>query len=163
MGRPGYIFQPKPTASEIKFLRYSPHAIWPVNDSDQRFVVLDMLYSPTILMAKLSLLALYLHIFRPNPTLRYCIYFGMVFLALFYTSTFTAYGYLSIPRRGQSQLQAILSVNTAKDIPLGIIQGAVNVVSDFCILIIPIPGVLKLQYPWAKTIGVLSIFMTGLL
>ena len=163
MGRPLYIFQPKPTASETKPQKYPPNDIQPVNNSDQRFVVLDMLYSPTILTAKLSLLALYLKIFRPNPTLRYCIYFGMVFLALFYTSTFTSYGYLSIPKRGQSQLEAIFSVDTAKDIPLGITQGAVNVVSDFGILIIPIPGVLKLQYPLAKKIGVLSIFMTGLL
>lgn len=129
----------------------------------RRFVVLDMLYSPTILLAKLSLLALYLQIFRPNQTLRYCIYVGMIFLTLFYASTFTAYGYLSIPKRGQSQLQAILSVDTAKDIPLGITQGAVNVVSDFCILIIPIPGVLKLHLPPAKKVGVLAIFMTGLL
>lgn len=122
-----------------------------------------MLYSPTILMAKLSLLALYLQIFRPNQTLRYCIYFGIVFLVLFYASTFTAYGYLSIPKRGQTQLQAILSVDTAKDIPLGITQGAVNVVSDFCILLLPIPGVLRLQLPRAKKFGVLGIFMTGLL
>lgn len=129
----------------------------------QRFVVLDMLYSPTILMAKLSLLALYLKIFRPNQILRYCIYFGMVFLVLFYAATFIAYGILSIPRPGQSQLQAILSVNTAKDIPLGITQGAVNFVSDLCILCLPIPGVLKLQLPRAKKIGVLAIFMTGIL
>lgn len=122
-----------------------------------------MLYPPTILVAKLSLLTLYLQIFRPNPTLRYCIYFGMTFLALFYAATFTAYGYLSIPKRGQSQLEAMLSVDTARDIPLGIAQGAVNVVSDFCILIIPIPGVLKLQLPPAKKIGILTIFMTGLL
>lgn len=129
----------------------------------RRFVVLDMLYSPTILMAKLSLLSLYLQIFRPNQALRYCIYFGMVFLTLFYAATFTAYGVLSIPRPGQSQLESILSVNTAKDIPLGIAQGAVNVVTDFYILLIPIPGVLNLQLPRAKKIGVLAIFMTGTL
>ena len=122
-----------------------------------------MLYSPTILMAKLSLLFLYLQIFRPNVTMRYCIYISMGLLSLFYCGTFIAYAVLSIPKRGQSQLAAILSVDTAKDIPLGITQGAVNVASDFFIFCLPIPVVWKLQLRPRKKIGVLAIFMTGLL
>ncbi|CAD6576229.1 MAG: hypothetical protein ASARMPREDX12_007798 [Alectoria sarmentosa] len=129
----------------------------------RRFVVLDVLYSPTILMAKLSLLLLYLQIFRPNVRLRYCIYLSMGFLSLFYCATFIAYAVLSIPKPGQSQLAAILSVDTAKDIPLGITQGAVSVASDFYIFCLPIPVVWKLQLPPRKKVGVLSIFMTGLL
>ena len=87
----------------------------------------------------------------------------MIFLSLFYTSTFIAYAVLSIPKRGQSQLAAILSVDTAKDIPLGITQGAINVASDFSIFCLPIPVVWKLQLPRKKKVGVLMIFMTGLL
>lgn len=122
-----------------------------------------MLYSPTILMAKLSLLLLYLQVFHVNVTLRYCIYFTMAFLSLFYTATLIAYAVLSIPKPGQSQLAAILSVNTAKDIPLGITQGAVNVASDFYIFCLPIPVIWKLQLPPRKKVGVLAIFATGLL
>lgn len=129
----------------------------------QRFVVLDVLYSPSVLFAKLSLLILYLRIFRPNDGLRYCIYFSMVLLSLFYSATFTAYAILSIPRRGQTQLESIESANTAKDIPLGIAQGVFSVASDFYIFCLPIPVVWKLQLPRRKKIGVLAIFMTGLL
>ena len=122
-----------------------------------------MLYSPTILVAKLSLLLLYLKIFHVNNRLRYCIYFSMGFLTLFYCGTFIAYAVLSIPKRGQSQLAAILSVDTAKDIPLGITQGAVGVFSDFFIFCLPIPVVWKLQLPPRRKFGVLAIFTTGLL
>ena len=129
----------------------------------QKFVVLDMLYSPAILMAKLSLLLLYLQIFHVNVGLRYCIYFSMAFISLFYCGTFIAYAILSIPKPGQSQLAAILSVDTARDIPLGITQGSVGVATDFFIFCLPIPVVWKLQLPLRKKIGVLAIFMTGLL
>ena len=122
-----------------------------------------MLYSPTILMAKLSLLLLYLRIFRPNVRLRYCIYVSIGFICLFYCATFIAFAVLSIPKRGQSQLAAIVSVDTAKDIPLGTTQGAVGVATDFFIFCLPIPVVWKLQLPLKKKIGVLTIFMTGLL
>jgi len=122
-----------------------------------------MLYSPSILMAKLSLLLLYLKIFRPNVGLRYCIYLSMTFFTAFYTDTFVPYAVLSIPKPGQSQLAAIMSVDTARDIPLGITQGVVNVASDFYILCLPMPVVWKLQLPRGKKIGVLAIFMTGLL
>lgn len=114
-------------------------------------------------MAKFSLLLLYLKISRPNVGLRYCIYLSMTFFTVFYTGTFVAYAVLSIPKPGQSQLAAIMSVDTARDIPLGITQGAVNVASDFYILCLPMPVVWKLQLPRGKKIGVLAIFMTGLL
>jgi len=122
-----------------------------------------MLYSPSILMAKLSLLLLYLQIFRPNVRLRYCIYLTIGLISIFYSATFIAYAVLSIPRPGQSQLEAMLSVNTARDIPLGITQGVVNVITDFLIFCLPIPVVWKLQLPRRKKVGVLAMFMTGLL
>jgi len=68
----------------------------------------------------------------------------MTFFTVFYTGTFVASAVLSIPKPGQSQLAAIMSVDTARDIPLGITQGAVNVASDFYILCLPMPVVWKL-------------------
>ncbi|KAL8711208.1 MAG: hypothetical protein Q9220_004353 [cf. Caloplaca sp. 1 TL-2023] len=40
-------------------------------------------------------------------------------------------------------------------------QGAVNVASDFYIFLLPIPGVLQLQLPKKRKIGVCAIFATG--
>ena len=85
----------------------------------------------------------------------------MAFLTVFYTSTFICYAILTIPKPGQSQLAAIESVDTAKDIPLRITQGAINVASDIYIFCLPMPVVWKLQLPPRKKIGVLAIFKTG--
>ena len=46
---------------------------------------------------------------------------------------------------------------------LGQIQGAVNVVSDFYLLVIPIHAVWTLQMPRRKRLGVIGIFMVGLM
>ena len=119
-------------------------------------------------MAKLSLLLLYLKIFRSCDNLRYCVYFSMSFLSLFYCGTFIAYAVFTIPRSEQgAELVArsptgdmqYLSLNSA----LNIVQGVVGFASDFFILCLPIPVVWKMQLPWSKKIGVLAIFMTGLL
>ncbi|KAL8638381.1 MAG: hypothetical protein Q9228_004461 [Teloschistes exilis] len=125
------------------------------------FVVVDIIYSPAILMAKLSLLMLYLDVFHPNPRLRYAIYFGIIFTTLFYTSAFIAYCVLAIPRRGETLIGTMLSKGVASAIPLSIGQGAINVATDFYILLLPIPGVLQLQLPTRKKIGFCAIFMTG--
>ena len=114
-------------------------------------------------MAKLSLLFLYLEVFRPNIKLRYCIYFGVVLISMFYCATTITFAVLTIPTRGQNLLGSILSANTAKIIPLGIIQGSFNVASDFYILFLPILGVWQLQLPLQKRLGICAIFMTGLL
>lgn len=127
------------------------------------FIVVDIIYSPAILMAKLSLLWLYLEVFRPNQQLRYAIYFGIVFTTLFYAGTFIAYCVLAIPRPGQSLIGVMLSKGVASAIPLSVGQGAVNIATDFYIFLLPIPSVLQLQLPTKKKIGFCAIFMTGLL
>ncbi|KAL8654919.1 MAG: hypothetical protein Q9226_003243 [Calogaya cf. arnoldii] len=127
----------------------------------RKFIVVDVIYSPAILMAKLSLLSLYLQVFRPNPRLRYAIHFGMVFVTLFYTGTFIAFCVLAIPQPGESLIGKILSNDVASLIPISVAQGGVNVASDLYIFLLPIPGVMQLQMPTRKKIGVCAIFATG--
>lgn len=50
-----------------------------------------------------------------------------------------------------------------KTLTIGVIQSAVGIASDFYLLIIPIPAVYALQMPLRKKIGVIGIFMSGLL
>ena len=127
----------------------------------QKFIVVDVIYSPTILMAKLSLLSLYLQVFGPNIRLRRAIHFGMVFVTLFYTGTFIAFCVLAIPGSGESLLGTVLSNDVASLIPIDVAQAAVNVATDFYIFLLPIPGVLQLQMPTRKKIGICAIFATG--
>ncbi|KAL8867208.1 MAG: hypothetical protein Q9174_005812, partial [Haloplaca sp. 1 TL-2023] len=112
-------------------------------------------------MAKLSLLWLYLDVFRPDKRMRYAIYFGIIFCSLFYTATFIVFCVQSIPRPGQSLLGFMLSKGVAANLPLSVGQGSVNVASDLYIFLLPIPGVMQLQLPKKKKIGVCAIFATG--
>ncbi|KAL8719428.1 MAG: hypothetical protein Q9225_003571 [Loekoesia sp. 1 TL-2023] len=125
------------------------------------FIVVDVIYSPAVVMAKLSLLVLYLEVFRPDAKLRYAVYSGIIFVAICYTAFFIAYCVLAIPRPGQTLIGTMLSDGVASLPSLAIAQGAINVASDFYIFLLPIPGVLQLQLPTMKKIGICAIFMTG--
>lgn len=114
-------------------------------------------------MAKLSLLLLYLGVFRPNPNLRYLIYLGIVFNILFYTSTMIAFFVFYMPRPGESLFQVLYSDRAPKGLVLSYVQGGVNVGSDFYILCLPVWGVLQLQLAPKQKFGILGIFLTGLL
>ena len=114
-------------------------------------------------MAKLSLLLLYLEVFRPNVKLSYLIYLGIVFNVLFYTSTMIAFFIFYMPRPGQNLIQVLYSNDAAKGIVLAVVQGAVNVGSDFYILCLPLWGVWQLQLAPKQKVGILCIFLTGLL
>lgn len=41
--------------------------------------------------------------------------------------------------------------------------GLFNVISDFAILVLPIPSILKLQVPLRRKLGILAVFATGVL
>ena len=87
----------------------------------------------------------------------------MGLLSLFYCATFVALAVLSIPKHAQTQPAATKSVDIAGDIPLDNAQGAVALITDFFIFCLPIPVVWRSRLPLSKKIGVLAIFMTGLL
>ena len=120
-------------------------------------------YCPAIFFAKLSILLLYLRLFAPNRPTKYLIYFGIISNFLWYTTVFVLIACSCIPRHSQTWIEgttAPLCKDAAKRI---YVQSIFNVISDFYILIIPIPVVWSLQMPTAKKIGVSLIFMTGLL
>lgn len=114
-------------------------------------------------MTKLSLLFLYLRIFRPNVRLRHFIYFGIAFNVLFYTSLMVCFFIIYMPRKGESLFTLLYKPRIRVGVALGIAQSAGNVASDLYILCLPIPGVWQLQAPLSKKIGISAIFLTGIL
>ena len=91
------------------------------------------------------------------------IYLGLGTVFAVYLATTVAFGVLCLPRPGESWSAALLSPRCGKSMSMTYVQGIFNVVSDFYILILPIPVVLQLRLPLKKKIGVSAIFMTGLL
>ena len=67
------------------------------------------------------------------------------------------------PRRGSSYLESFASPRCSKMIDMSLMVGIFGVISDVYLLIIPIPAVLPLQLPTRQKVGVLTVFLTGLL
>ena len=66
-------------------------------------------------------------------------------------------------RRPSLMLCAMKTPRCARTATLGQVQSAVNVVSDFYLLVIPIRAVWTLQMPRRERLGVIGIFMVGLM
>lgn len=67
------------------------------------------------------------------------------------------------PGRGDDYLESFASPQCRRMIDLSLSVGIFGVVSDLYLLAIPIPAVLPLHLPTRQKIGVLTIFLTGLL
>ncbi|MCJ1254826.1 hypothetical protein MMC24_002642 [Lignoscripta atroalba] len=128
-----------------------------------QFFVVNIVPAPTLLCAKLTFFLLHLQIFAPKVALRYCIYFGVIVVTLFYTAVTIFQIIANTPRRGESWLQRSQSPLIEYTKTLGIVRAYFGMLSDFYILILPIPGVWALQLHQRRKAGVMAIFMTGLL
>ena len=122
-----------------------------------------MLYGPSVFFAKLSILLLYLRIFSPDRWTRLFIYLGIWVIFIYYMVTASIFVGLCSPRHGESWPVALLSSRCGETMVMTYVQGIFNIVSDFYVLVLPLPVVWKLQLPLRKKIGVSAVFMTGLL
>ena len=106
---------------------------------------------------------MYLRIFSPSRPTRYLIFLGITFIVLFYTACFLTEVISCTPRPEESWIEALESKRCNKDLTLGYVMAAFNVLSDFYLLGIPIPVVWKLQLPLRRKVGISAVFMTGFL
>lgn len=114
-------------------------------------------------MAKLSIFLLYFRLFSPNPRTRGFIYFGIAFTGIFYTFASLFPIIACSPRKGETRLASLASARCAQDKILGYVMTVFNVVSDFYLLIIPMPVVWNLQMPTRKKVEVSAVFLVGIL
>lgn len=70
---------------------------------------------------------------------------------------------LCAPKAGQDYAETFRTERCRKSTVFGIVQGVFGIVSDLYLLVIPIPAVMGLQMPRRRKLGVIAIFMTGLL
>lgn len=125
-------------------------------------VVIDLLYGPVAFCAKLSLFLLYNRLFGRHRWIRYLVYLGISSAAAMYTASMVVYGYLCLPRRGQSWIEDGLSSRCHNQfIMIGYVRGPFNVLSDLYLLFLPLPAVWQLQLPLRKRLGIAGIFLTG--
>lgn len=102
---------------------------------------------------------LYYRLFGSKNYMRYAIVFGISFSFLFYFGAMTATAILCAPKVGHPWVEAKCTQVVAA---VGLSIGIVNLALDIFLLILPIPVILSLQLSVKKKIGILAIFMVGL-
>ncbi|KAL8650373.1 MAG: hypothetical protein Q9210_003863 [Variospora velana] len=137
------------------------------DSSDQGFIkdlVVVALYGPVVFLVKLALFLLFLHLFGHLRWLRWLVWLGILVTGCFYISVPIVVFTLCSPSKGNSWLGMSFKSKCRDGMQdYGVAQGVMNLVSDFYLLIVPIPAVLALHLPKKKKFGVIAIFMTGFL
>lgn len=87
----------------------------------------------------------------------------MVFVSLFYIFSTVIFVALCTPRTKEAFLEITQTVYCRKTGYLEIVQGVVDIITDFYLLAIPIPSILKLRVRLRVKIGILIVFGTGVL
>ncbi|KAI1150710.1 hypothetical protein F4825DRAFT_452225 [Nemania diffusa] len=150
---------------------------WDVRLSDfnasflERTLSSIVLFSLSSLFVKTALLALYLRVFSPNVIARVMIWVGVTTIVIFYITSIILNIRFCVPismttpvpnqdawakkLKASSCSQPVYNLNAA--------VGLFGVVSDLYVLIIPVSMVYKLRIPRNRKIGILGIFLTGLL
>ena len=115
---------------------------------------------------KLSILLQYLRIFRPTRQGNLFLYLGVhaciwiIFLFYFLDIMFEVV--MCVPR--EKIWNPLMTTGHCFDDSAAYrATGIFNVLSDFAILILPIPSVWRLKIPLRKKIGLVSVFSAGLL
>ena len=106
---------------------------------------------------------MYLYIFKPLRWFRVCTYKGAAITTTFYIATTVAMFYFTTPRVGETWAERLVTkeFNRSKDLP--VVTASFGVVIDLVILLLPMFAIMPLQSPKRRKIGLICVFMTGLL
>lgn len=114
------------------------------------------------MFVRLSLLALYLRIFKPIKWARITIFVGMALISVFYVVCTVILLAITVPSQGQTWMYTT-TTHVKLEADIGVAQGYFGVLSDLLILGIPLKLVSDLSLQRKRKIGVLAVFLTGLL
>lgn len=137
----------------------------------QNSFVAVCMYAVSSMFTKCTLLAFYLKVFQPNRMARIMAWAGTVTIVLFYVVSII---YLlvqcvpvdqELPGLDPTKWEERARKNRCgrRSIDVSAAQGLVGAVTDLYVLAIPISSVLALRLQKKRKIGVLGIFLTGLL
>lgn len=110
----------------------------------------------TVLLAKFSILLTYLRLLKIDKPLRIGIYLGLVLMAIFHAVIIGIGTGTVIKGVGVSASISTFCNDASGSIQLA--HSAFNVATDFCILLLPLPLLRKLQLPRTRKIGLFLVF-----
>ncbi|KAL4955941.1 hypothetical protein BDW69DRAFT_182117 [Aspergillus filifer] len=135
-----------------------PVAIW-LDESNVRLLSVATTYPWTACFAKLSLLLLYRRLF-PYSRLRFFIWGGIIVVGALY-GMFIIMSFVS-PAVCVSFHAGVTPFCSFVHTVVNLWQSSVNVVTDFYLVILPIPRVLRLQVSTRRKVGLVITFASGL-
>lgn len=95
--------------------------------------------------------------------MRFLIYLGMCYNLIANLAVLILSGVLCGPRKGEGSFKHYMSAQCLDNLGnLQLVTGIVNFLGDIYLLVLPIPSVLKLQFPRKKKVATCAVFMTGL-
>lgn len=129
------------------------------------------MYSVSSMFTKCTLLVFYLRVFRPDKRANIMVWMGIVIIVLFYVISNIVYLVKCIPV--SQELPGLDPTEWAErtsnnhcghpNLDVAAALGIFSSITDFYVLAIPISSVLALQLQRTRKLGVLAIFLTGLL
>ncbi|MCJ1402456.1 hypothetical protein MMC11_005676 [Xylographa trunciseda] len=123
--------------------------------------IVEAIYVPTVYLTKLSIILQCIKIFAPAKkgliywTSQFFIWFNaMFYLAIFLSNIFQCWPVSAawLPTRGSTCINVNFSI---------IVSAAINVVSDFAVLILPLYAIWHLQMPRHRKVSVSIAFLAG--
>ena len=95
--------------------------------------------------------------------MRITAYAGVSITAAFYGSMLVAFLAFSTPRSGESWKTLLFSLHMRRTKDLEFPLASIGLVIDVCLLVLPIHPVLQLQLGKKQRLGVMTLFVMGLL
>jgi hypothetical protein len=139
-----------------------PISVFANHSYSKRIYAMGMVFGPGMTCAKCAILALYLRIFQVSRTLRVLIWIGVFVICSTYLVAIPVFSYYCTPRANENWDLMLLG-KCKKNGVYALIQGVIGVGLDVYIFILPLPTVLRLRLPRRKKIGVVLVFVAGLL
>ncbi|KAF2964970.1 hypothetical protein GQX73_g8604 [Xylaria multiplex] len=114
-------------------------------------------------ISRLPILLLYLRLFGTKRSFRVAVYIAIAAAAGFYIPSIPLISYFCTPSPGGDWGSLDVFAKCQRLLDWALVQGSGDVALNVYILLLPIPPITRLQLPLNKKLGVLAIFLTGLL
>ncbi|KAI2630125.1 hypothetical protein GGS21DRAFT_492237 [Xylaria nigripes] len=137
----------------------------------ERTLLSIVLFSISSLLVKTALLTMYLRVFAPNALAKLMIWCGIATIVVFYlvvviiNISFCVPISMTTPVPDQEEWAKKLKASNCSQPVYNInaATGIFGIISDLYVLCIPVSMVYKLRLPLSRRIGIIGIFLTGLL
>ncbi|KAI0395441.1 hypothetical protein F5Y17DRAFT_198497 [Xylariaceae sp. FL0594] len=113
--------------------------------------------------SRLPILLLYLRLFGTRKSFRFAVYFAIAAAFGLYLTSIPLISYFCTPSPGGDWGSLDVFAKCKRLLDWALVQGSGDIALNVYILLLPVPPIMRLHMPLNKKLGILAIFLTGLL